>query len=391
MAARDLSVITTPPPNRFPIESQVIRLNEAIIRDAISYEIQRAGQVFFIHNRIENIKEVAGMLQRLVPDAKIAVGHGQLDGKKLEQLMLDFMDGAFDVLVSTTIVESGLDVPNANTIFINNANNFGLSDLHQMRGRVGRSNKKAFCYFITPDYHAMTNDARKRISALEQYTALGSGFNIAMKDLEIRGAGDLLGGEQSGFINDIGFETYQKILNEAIDELKENEFEHLFKTDQLTKSYVKEFTIDTDFSLLFPDDYVNNVTERLRLYTTLNNLKTDEQLTAFEREVIDRFGPLPTAVIDLFDSVKMKWIGMQFGLERILMKQHKMVGYFVPDQSSGFFDSVQFSKILNYVQNNSKSCTLKEKQTRGGLRLLLTFSNVKSVQQGLTYLRSIAS
>jgi transcription-repair coupling factor (superfamily II helicase) len=391
MSARDLSVITTPPPNRFPIESQVIRLNEAIIRDAISYEIQRAGQVFFIHNRIENIKEVAGMLQRLVPDAKIAVGHGQLDGKKLEQLMLDFMDGAFDVLVSTTIVESGLDVPNANTIFINNANNFGLSDLHQMRGRVGRSNKKAFCYFITPDYHAMTNDARKRISALEQYTALGSGFNIAMKDLEIRGAGDLLGGEQSGFINDIGFETYQKILNEAIDELKENEFEYLFKTDQLTKSYVKEFTIDTDFSLLFPDDYVNNVTERLRLYTTLNNLKTDEQLTAFEREVIDRFGPLPTAVIDLFDSVKMKWIGMQFGLERILMKQHKMVGYFVPDQSSGFFDSVQFSKILNYVQNNSKSCTLKEKQTRGGLRLLLTFSNVKSVQQGLTYLRSIAS
>ena len=391
MAARDLSVITTPPPNRFPIESQVIRLNEAIIRDAISYEIQRAGQVFFIHNRIENIKEVAGMLQRLVPDAKIAVGHGQLDGKKLEQLMLDFMDGAFDVLVSTTIVESGLDVPNANTIFINNANNFGLSDLHQMRGRVGRSNKKAFCYFITPDYHAMTNDARKRISALEQYTALGSGFNIAMKDLEIRGAGDLLGGEQSGFINDIGFETYQKILNEAIDELKENEFEHLFKTDQLTKSYVKELTIDTDFSLLFPDDYVNNVTERLRLYTTLNNLKTDKQLTAFEREVIDRFGPLPTAVIDLFDSVKMKWIGMQFGLEKILMKQHKMVGYFVPDQSSGFFDSVQFSKILNYVQNNSKSCTLKEKQTRGGLRLLLTFSNVKSVQQGLTYLRSIAS
>ena len=391
MAARDLSVITTPPPNRFQIESQVIRLNEAIIRDAISYEIQRAGQVFFIHNRIENIKEVAGMLQRLVPDAKIAVGHGQLDGKKLEQLMLDFMDGAFDVLVSTTIVESGLDVPNANTIFINNANNFGLSDLHQMRGRVGRSNKKAFCYFITPDYHAMTNDARKRISALEQYTALGSGFNIAMKDLEIRGAGDLLGGEQSGFINDIGFETYQKILNEAIDELKENEFEHLFKTDQLTKPYVKELTIDTDFSLLFPDDYVNNVTERLRLYTTLNNLKTDEQLTAFEREVIDRFGPLPTAVIDLFDSVKMKWIGMQFGLEKILMKQHKMVGYFVPDQSSGFFDSVQFSKILNYVQNNSKSCTLKEKQTRGGLRLLLTFSNVKSVQQGLTYLRSIAS
>jgi transcription-repair coupling factor (superfamily II helicase) len=389
MAARDLSVITTPPPNRFPIESQVIRLSESIIRDAISYEIQRAGQVFFIHNRIENIKEVAGMLQRLVPDAKIAVGHGQLDGKKLEQLMLDFMDGAFDVLVSTTIVESGLDVPNANTIFINNANNFGLSDLHQMRGRVGRSNKKAFCYFITPDYHAMTDDARKRISALEQYTALGSGFNIAMKDLEIRGAGDLLGGEQSGFINDIGFETYQKILNEAIEELKENEFEHLFNTEGTSKAYVKELTIDTDFSLLFPDDYVNNISERLRLYTALNNLKTDAELKSFEAEVIDRFGPLPTEVVDLFDSVKMKWIGMQFGLEKIMMKQHKMVGYFIPDQNSKFFDSSQFSKLLKYVQKHPKTCVLKEKQTRSGLRLLLTFNKVKSIQEGLQFLHQI--
>jgi transcription-repair coupling factor (superfamily II helicase) len=389
MAARDLSVITTPPPNRFPIESQVIRLSESIIRDAISYEIQRAGQVFFIHNRIENIKEVAGMLQRLVPDAKIAVGHGQLDGKKLEQLMLDFMDGAFDVLVSTTIVESGLDVPNANTIFINNANNFGLSDLHQMRGRVGRSNKKAFCYFITPDYHAMTDDARKRISALEQYTALGSGFNIAMKDLEIRGAGDLLGGEQSGFINDIGFETYQKILNEAIEELKENEFEHLFNTEGTSKAYVKELTIDTDFSLLFPDDYVNNISERLRLYTALNNLKTDAELKSFEAEVIDRFGPLPTEVVDLFDSVKMKWIGMQFGLEKIMMKQHKMVGYFIPDQNSKFFDSPQFSKLLKYVQKHPKTCVLKEKQTRSGLRLLLTFNKVKSIQEGLQFLHQI--
>ena len=389
MAARDLSVITTPPPNRFPIESQVIRLSESIIRDAISYEIQRAGQVFFIHNRIENIKEVAGMLQRLVPDAKIAVGHGQLDGKKLEQLMLDFMDGAFDVLVSTTIVESGLDVPNANTIFINNANNFGLSDLHQMRGRVGRSNKKAFCYFITPDYHAMTDDARKRISALEQYTALGSGFNIAMKDLEIRGAGDLLGGEQSGFINDIGFETYQKILNEAIVELKENEFEHLFNSEDTSKTYVKELTIDTDFSLLFPDDYVNNISERLRLYTTLNDLKTDAELKTFEAEVIDRFGPLPTEVVDLFDSVKMKWIGIQFGLEKIMMKQHKMVGYFIPDQTSKFFDSSQFSKLLKYVQKNQKICALKEKQTRSGLRLLLTFNKVCSVQEGLQFLHQI--
>ena len=389
MAARDLSVITTAPPNRYPIESHVIRLNETIIRDAISYEIQRAGQVFFIHNRIQNIREVAGMIQRLVPDAKIAVGHGQLEGKKLEQLMLNFMEGAFDVLVSTTIVESGLDVPNANTIFINNANNFGLSDLHQMRGRVGRSNKKAFCYFITPDYHAMTNDARKRISALEQYTALGSGFNIAMKDLEIRGAGDLLGGEQSGFINDIGFETYQKILNEAIDELKENEFEHLFSQDSEAKIYVRELTIDTDFSLLFPDDYVNNISERLRLYTKLNGLKTPEELKTYELELVDRFGPLPTEVVDLLDSVKMKWLGIALGLEKILMKQHKLVGYFITDQNSSFFDSPQFSKILNYVQKHPKICSLKEKQTRAGLRLLLTFIEVNSVQKGLQCLEAV--
>ena len=299
MAARDLSVITTPPPNRYPIESHVIRLDEATIRDAISYELQRGGQVFFIHNRIQNIKEVAGMLQRLVPDAKIRVGHGQMEGKKLETLMLGFMNGEFDVLVSTTIVESGLDVTNANTIFINNANNFGLSDLHQMRGRVGRSNKKAFCYFITPPYDAMTTEARKRIEALEQFTELGSGFNIAMKDLEIRGAGDLLGGEQSGFINEIGFETYQKILAEAIDELKENEFKELYEEDGEEKSYVKETQIDSDFELLFPDDYVNNITERLSLYTELNALESEKDLQEYELHLRDRVGPLPEPVEDL--------------------------------------------------------------------------------------------
>src|SRR5690625_3381712 len=266
MAARDLSVITTPPPNRYPVETHVIRFSEEIIRDAISYEISRGGQVFFIHNRIQNITEVAGMIQRLIPDAKIGIGHGQMEGKKLEDLMLRFMNNEFDVLVSTTIVESGLDVPNANTIFINNANNFGLSDLHQMRGRVGRSNKKAFCYFITPPYSAMTDDAHKRIQALEQFSALGSGINIAMKDLEIRGAGDLLGGEQSGFINEIGFTTYQKILQEAIEELKENEFKELYKKEksrQADQKFIKEITLDSDFELLFPDDYINIVTERL--------------------------------------------------------------------------------------------------------------------------------
>jgi transcription-repair coupling factor (superfamily II helicase) len=296
------------------------------------------------------------------------------------------MNGEFDVLVSTTIIESGLDVPNANTIFINNANNFGLSDLHQMRGRVGRSNKKAFCYFITPEYSAMTNDARKRIAALEQFTELGSGFNIAMKDLEIRGAGDLLGGEQSGFISDIGFDTYQKILNEAIEELKETEFSDLYKDDGKPKTYVKDITIDSDFELLFPDDYINNITERLNLYTKLNEIKTEEELAKFETEIIDRFGELPTQVSDLLDSVRLKWIATKMGIEKLIMKQGKMIGYFVQDQQSGFYQSESFTKVLQFVQKNVGKCKMKEKQTRKGLRLLLTFDRIKSTKQALAAL-----
>ncbi|MFS4466615.1 transcription-repair coupling factor [Maribacter sp. 2210JD10-5] len=392
MAARDLSVITTPPPNRYPIESSVIRFNEETIRDAITYEIQRGGQVFFIHNRIENIKEVAGMIQRLVPDAKVGIGHGQMEGKKLEDLMLNFIDGSFDVLVSTTIVESGLDVTNANTIFINNANNFGLSDLHQMRGRVGRSNKKAFCYFITPPYESMTTDARKRIEALEQFTELGSGFNIAMKDLEIRGAGDLLGGEQSGFINEIGFETYQKILSEAIEELKENEFKELYeevegKTD---KVFVKETQIDSDFELLFPDDYINNITERLTLYTDLNQCKNEEELQQFEAKLVDRFGELPTPAVDLFNSVRIKWIANGIGLEKVIMKKGKLIGYFIADQQSDFYQSPAFTKVLQFVQKNPGKCKMKEKNTRNGLRLLLTFENITSVEKALKALQPLS-
>ncbi|WP_159018678.1 transcription-repair coupling factor [Algibacter sp. L3A6] len=391
MAARDLSVITTPPPNRYPIESNVIRFNEEDIRDAVSYEIERGGQIFFIHNRIENIKEVAGLIQRLVPDAKIGIGHGQLDGKKLEQLMLSFMDGEFDVLVSTTIIESGLDVPNANTIFINNANNFGLSDLHQMRGRVGRSNKKAFCYFITPEYSAMTDDARKRITALEQFTELGSGFNIAMKDLEIRGAGDLLGGEQSGFINEIGFDTYQKILSEAIEELKENEFKDLYDEPEEDRVYVKDVTIDTDFELLFPDDYVNNIAERLSLYTQLNNLKTEAELHTFETELVDRFGELPIQVTDLLNSVQIKWLATKIGFEKVVMKQGKLIGYFINDQQSNFYQSSGFTKVLQFVQKNPGAGKIKEKQTRNGLRLMLTFDKIKTVKQALSALQPIVA
>jgi len=390
MAARDLSVISTPPPNRHPIETQVIRFSEELIRDAITYEISRGGQVFFIHNRIENIKEVAGLLQRLIPNANIGVGHGQMEGKKLESLMLGFMNNEFDVLVSTTIVESGLDVTNANTIFINNANNFGLSDLHQMRGRVGRSNKKAFCYFITPPYHMMTTDARKRIEALELFSDLGSGLNIAMKDLEIRGAGDLLGGEQSGFINDIGFDTYQKILSEAIEELKENEFKELYNTEEnKPKEFIKEVQIDTDFEILFPDNYINSITERLNLYNELSTLKTEEELQQYEQRLIDRFGELPFQAVDLLDSVRLKWFAKKLGLEKIVLKQKRMIGYFISNQQSEFYQTKAFTTVLKYVQQNATTCVIKEKQTKIGLRLLITFIKIDSVEVALKRLQKV--
>lgn len=391
MAARDLSVISTPPPNRYPIETQVVGFNEELIRDAISYEIERGGQVFFINNRIENIKEVAGMIQRLVPHAKVGIGHGQMEGKKLEELLLSFMDGDFDVLVATTIIESGLDVPNANTIFINNANNFGLSDLHQMRGRVGRSNKKAFCYYICPPYTVMTEDARKRMTALEQFSDLGSGFQIAMKDLEIRGAGDLLGGEQSGFINEIGFETYQKIMNEAIDELKENEFKDLYQENEKAedKVYVKDIVIESDFEILFPDDYINSVSERMLLYNDLSTLKNEEELQTYEKKLIDRFGQLPIEAVNLLNSVRIKWIATQAGIEKLLLKQNKMICYFVADQQSDYYQSQQFGKILHFVQLYPKLGELKEKNTKNGLRLMYTFDHIKSVDKALEILQKL--
>jgi len=295
------------------------------------------------------------------------------------------MNGEFDVLVATTIIESGLDVPNANTIFINNANNFGLSDLHQMRGRVGRSNKKAFCYFICPPYSAMTDDARKRIQALEQFSELGSGFNIAMKDLEIRGAGDLLGGEQSGFINEIGFDTYQKIMNEAIEELKENEFKELYSDEENTieKEYVKDLQIDTDFELLFSDEYINNVTVRLSLYNELGTVKNEEELVVFQNKLIDRFGPMPPRANALMNSIRIKWIATRIGIEKLVMKKGKMIGYFVADQNSDYYTSKRFHQMIQFVQKNTSICIMKEKQTPAGLRLLLTFDNVKTTRRAL--------
>jgi len=295
------------------------------------------------------------------------------------------------VLVATTIIESGLDVPNANTIFINNANNFGLSDLHQMRGRVGRSNKKAFCYFITPPYSAMTDDARKRIQALEQFSELGSGFNIAMKDLEIRGAGDLLGGEQSGFINEIGFDTYQKIMNEAIDELKENEFADLYDddNDDTQKEYVKDIQIDSDFEMLFPDEYINNITERLNLYNELGDIKDEAGLDAYQQKLEDRFGPLPKQALALLTSMQIKWAATKMGIEKLVLKQGKMVGYFVSDQQSAYYQSGSFHKVLQFVQKHPSVSKMKEKQTKNGLRLLLTFENVKSLGKALQLLEMV--
>ena len=387
MAARDLSVIATPPPNRYPIESEVVRLSESLIRDGILYEMQRGGQVYFIHNRVENIQEVAGMLQRLVPDARIRIGHGQMEGKKLEKNLLEFMEGKYDILVATTIIENGLDVPNANTIFINNAQNFGLSDLHQMRGRVGRSNKKAFCYFITPPLSAMSSDAQKRIQAIEQYAELGSGIKIAMKDLEIRGAGDILGGEQSGFINDIGFDTYQKILKEAIDELKENEFKSLFAgQNQEEKIFAKEVQIDTDLPVLLPDNYVNIVSERLSLYHRLSEIKTEEELQEFERNLVDRFGPVPPQGKDLIESVRLKWKALAMGLERLILKKGQLSGYFIADQESTYYSSPQFTGLLDWVQREQGRVELKEKETRQGLRLRLSIKNIDSITAAIDHL-----
>ena len=391
MAARDLSVIATPPPNRYPIESEVVRFNESLIRDAVQYELQRGGQIYFIHNRVENIQEIAGMLQRLVPDARIAIGHGQMEGNRLEKALIGFMEGQSDILIATTIIENGLDVPNANTIFVNNANSFGLSDLHQMRGRVGRSNKKAFCYFITPPMSAMASDAQKRINTIAQFSELGAGIHIAMKDLEIRGAGDLLGGEQSGFINEIGFETYQKILEEAIDELKENEFKTLFEDQDksLEKNYVKEVQIDTDFEILFPDDYINIVNERLVLYNELSAIKDEEGLIQFQKNLEDRFGKIPAEGEELLSTLRLKWLASNMGLERLIIKNKKCIGYFLSNQQSDFYQSPVFNKILFGIQKDPKKYSIKEKETRNGLRLLIVLDKVYSVEELLLRLKDL--
>ena len=376
MAARDLSIISTPPSNRVPIESEVIRFNAKSIQEAIRFEIQRGGQVFFVHNKIDNINEFGNWLENLIPDAKIKIAHSKIDGKNLEKIMLEFIENKFDILLSTTIIESGLDVPNANTIFINNAHHFGLSDLHQMRGRVGRSNKKAFCYFITPEISTLTEEAKKRINAIGQYSELGSGFNIAMKDLEIRGAGDLLGGEQSGFINDIGFETYHKILNEAVKELKSNEFKKMFK-EESNNNFIKDVIIDTDFEILFPNSYISKVNERLILYTKLSKLNNDDELIRFEKELKDKYGFLPIESIDLLKSVRLKWKAQKLGFEKIVIKKGKMLCYFIFDKNNNFFESGVFKKIMRDIQK-FENCELREKN-----KLYLVFEKIESIDNAI--------
>jgi len=381
ISARDLSIISTPPPNRYPIQTEIIRFDEKIIKDAIVYEMQRGGQVFFIHNLVSNINEVFEFIERLVPDAKIVIGHGQMDGKKLEKTMLEFIKGKHDVLIATTIIENGLDVPNANTIFINNANNFGLSDLHQMRGRVGRSNKKAFCYLITHENSNITKEASKRIKAIEENSNLGSGINIAMKDLEIRGAGNLLGADQSGFINEMGFETYQKILQEAIDEIKEKEFKDLYKSEKIDHQYyVKDIQIDTDLEILIPDDYINDTSERLSQYQELSKIKDEEKIENFKIKLQDRFGEIPIPTYELIETVKLKWGLKKIAIERAVIKNNQFVGYFINDKNNPFFNSPIFSSLISKIQTLNKIVSIKEKETKKGLRLLLIINNIKNIK-----------
>lgn len=397
MGTRDLSVISTPPPNRYPVHTELYSFNEPLIRDAISYELQRGGQVFFVHNKVQNIQEIAGIIQRLVPDARVAIGHGQMDGDKLEDVMLGFMEGDYDVLVATTIIESGLDISNANTIIINDAQNFGLSDLHQMRGRVGRSNKKAFCYLLAPPQITLTGEARKRLKAIVDFSDLGSGFQIAMRDLDIRGAGNLLGAEQSGFINDMGFDTYMKILNEAMEELKEEKwYKESIENDGVSlasdktvfsRQFVKETVMDTDLQLLIPDSYVNNITERLILYRELDNIVKEEDLQTFEINLRDRFGPVPTEAVELINVVRFRWKAMKLGFEKITLKNGKMLSYFHNQKNSEYFNTKEFHAVLAFVQKFTHLCYLKEQNNK----LWLTIENVDSVNKATNVLKQMES
>lgn len=387
MGARDLSVIATPPPNRQPVTTEVQTFEEEVIRDAVSYELRRGGQVFFVHNRVGEIDSIANLILKLVPDARVIGAHGQMDGDKLEKIMVDFINHKYDVLVSTNIIESGLDIPNANTILINRAHMFGLSDLHQMRGRVGRSNKKAFCYLLTSPLSGLTAEARKRLQTLEEFSDLGDGFKVAMKDLDIRGAGNLLGSEQSGFITDLGFEMYHKILDEAVQELKENEFAALFEEDLKEKVsvLVQDCTIETDLELLIPESYVNNISERLGLYSKLDALQKEDELDQFGQMLQDRFGPAPQEVQDLMETVRLRWQAEELGIEKLVLKASQMKCYLLPSSKESFYNSPIFGNIMKFAQLHPKSCKIKEHKNR----LILSVDQVLSIQKAQHLLKEM--
>ncbi|MFD2920152.1 transcription-repair coupling factor [Terrimonas rubra] len=386
MGARDLSIINTPPPNRQPIQTEVLVYNEDAIRDAIYFETERGGQVFFIYNRVNGLPEMCSIIQGLCPDLSIGFAHGQMEGHVLEERIMDFIDRRYDVLVCTNIVESGVDIPNVNTIIINNAHHFGLSDLHQLRGRVGRSNKKAFCYLLAPPMSTLPNDSRKRLQTLEQHSELGSGFQIAMRDLDIRGAGNLLGGEQSGFMADIGFEMYQKVLADAIKELKRSEFKELFKEEiSQQDDFVQDCTIDTDLEILIPDDYVESITERLSLYQRLDNSENDEELDAMRTELADRFGPIPQQVEDLFITMQCRRMAIALGFEKMSLKDNVLRCFFINKNDSPYFESDLFQRIISFLQTGTNKGRLKQT----GKLFLLIAEPVNSMEEMYAFLKKM--
>jgi len=387
MNARDLSIINTPPPNRQPVHTEVMVFDEYAIRDALYYETERGGQVYFIHNRVGSLPDMVALLRNLCPDLSIGMAHGQMEGHKLEEALFKFIEKEYDVLCCTNIVESGVDIANANTIIINNAHQFGLSDLHQLRGRVGRSNKKAFCYLMAPPMSTLPDDSRKRLQTLEQFNELGSGFQIAMRDLDIRGAGNLLGGEQSGFIAEIGFEMYQKILEEAIRELKTTDFKEVFSEELARKKdFVSDCTIDTDLEILIPDSYVESITERLSLYTKLDDIDNEPELEEFAAELKDRFGPMPRQVEELFTTLRSRKIAKELGFEKLILKNRQMRLYFINYPESPYFESETFNNILEYIKKRASNARLKQV----GKNFMLVVENIGSMGDVLWFLQGMA-
>ena len=391
MGARDMSIMRTPPPNRYPIHTELFSFGHEVIADAINFEMSRNGQVFFVNDRISNLPEIANLIHKYVPDCRVAIGHGQMPPDKLEEVIMGFINYDYDVLLSTTIVENGIDIPNANTIIINDAHHFGLSDLHQMRGRVGRSNRKAFCYLLAPPKSALTIDARRRLEALETFSDLGSGFNLAMQDLDIRGAGNLLGSEQSGFMEDLGYETYQKILSQAVTELKNDEFTDLYADEEqqgreLTGDmFVEDCAVESDLEMYFPETYVPGSSERMLLYRELDNIECEDDLVSYRQRLVDRFGPVPSEGEELMQVVVLRRVGKHLGCEKVMLKQGVMTLQFVSNQNSPFYQSKVFGDIIRYVMDNPRRCNFKD---INGHRLI-KIANVPSVSEAVHVMKAM--